>query len=243
MSRIGCLVLALLVLGAAEAPAPDELLRTADRVRQPLEEGVVRIRAEVHGEEKTVAESLLDVYVRGTDRVLCAFREGPQQGRKILVVGERVWLLVPGAAHPIPISANQRLLGGLAVADVARLRLADHFTGRLRGEQETVDQAPCRIVDLDRRSSKAPYASGTLWVGVADGLPRRLRLALPSGKEAKLIRFTDYMTWEQHTVLKRMTVEHRLRVEHGATTTLEFLSYTAQPLAPDFFDPEKARML
>jgi len=226
---------------AAGALSPDELLRRADATRRVVEEGSIRIRAtvEVPGAEPVVSD--LEVLVKGEDHALCIFREGPFAGRKILIARDRVWLLIPGTSRPIPVSANQRLLGGASIADVARLRLAAEFSAAERPEEEPLDGTLCRALDLKARTPKASYAGGTLWVGSGDGLPRRARFTLPSGKEAKEVLFSLYGHAGGRTVLKRMEIFHLLPSERGMKTILDFIDHETRTLEPGLFDPSGAR--
>jgi hypothetical protein len=184
---------------------------------------------------------VIDVYVQGSDRVLCVFREGPQKDRRILVAGDQAWLLLPRVARPIPISASQRLLGGASVADLARLRFAD-FEAEVVGD-EMVDGTPCLVLALVARAPRAAYASGRLWVARDDHTPRRARLALRSGREAKEIHFAEYDRRSGRPVLQRLEIRHLLGSEHGTATTLEFLDHQARPLPPELFVPAGAREL
>ena len=227
---------------AAERPEPsaEALLEFADSSLHGLDQGVIGIRATVEREGQ-VSVSVLDVYVRSPDDALCVFREGALAGRMILSAGDRVWLFVPDTTHPIRISANQRLLGGASVADVARLRFADEFAPELLEERKEIDGVPCRALALEARTARAPYGSGTLWLGIADALPRRAILALPSGKPAKELRFTAYEKQRGVMVLRRMEIHHLLAAEAGMHTALELLSYEPRQLDDQLFDPKRVR--
>ena len=235
--RRALLGLALLAAAGAargaggDAPSPLGLLRAADRPRQVIEEGVIRIRATVAEPEKLPVVSDLEVYVQGADRALCVFRGGPLAGRKILTVQDRVWLLLPGTARAIPVSASQRLLGGASIADVARLWFATEFDATLRPGTETVGGAPCRVLDLHAKQARSAYAAGTLWIGAQDDLPRQARFTLPSGREAKEVRYADYGHQGGRPVLKRMEIVHLLPSESGLVTTLEFVASEILPKA------------
>jgi len=226
--------------GAAAAPPAEALLRAADASRHVLDEGLIRIGATVEREGE-VTRTSLDVYVRAPDHALCVFRDGSLAGRMILTAAERVWLFVPGTTHPIRISPNQRLFGGASVADVARLRFAEEFTAVLLEDRQVVEGIPCHTLALEGRTPRAAYASGTLWLGVDDGLPRRAVLALPSGKPAKDLRFTSYEEERGRTVLRRVEIHHLLPAESGMLTTLEFHSYEAESLPQELFDPKHVR--
>lgn len=229
------------VTRTGEAPSAEALLMAADAPRLVVKEGLIRVHAVVQDRNKQPLESDLDIYVQGQDRALCVFREGRYKGRRILLVGNKVWLIVPGTAKPIPISAGQRLLGGASVADVAHLRFASQFTGTLRPSAEYIGSVRCHVVDLVRKSTSVAYGSGTLWIGEEDRLPRRARLALPSGKEAKEILFNSYDHERGRTVLRRMEIRHLVAAERGMVTMLEFQRYEPRALDPGLFDPARAR--
>jgi hypothetical protein len=235
------------VTGTA-APAADPagvaaMLRAADAALHPIQEGILRVRSTVTQEGADPAVSMADVYVQGRDRVLCIFRDGPLAARRILTVGERAWLLVPGSARAIPVSAGQRLLGGASIADVARLRFDLDFDAVPRAADEQVGDTPCAVFDLRARGRTSPYATATLWIGRADGLPRRSLLFLASGKPAKEVLFTHYRRGPAGPVLARLRILHRLPTEQGMETDLELMTIEAEAIDPDVFTPDGARRL
>jgi hypothetical protein len=229
--------------GARPAAGADAqaLLRAADAPRHVVDEGLLKIRATMRKKQEPPAVSDLVVRVKGIDRMRCTFVEGTQKGREVLAVGDKTWLLVPGASRAIPISASQRLLGGASLAEIGRLRLASEYTASIRETKEAVDGASCLVLDLRSKSARAQYPTGVLWIDEEKELPRRLRLALPSGKDAKEIRFTGFGRESGKTVVRSMEVRHLLFSERGIVTSLEFLSYEASPLPDGTFEPPKAR--
>jgi hypothetical protein len=240
--------LAFVLLFAAAVPplpaAADQaaaLLRAADAPRRLITEGSIAMRVTVKDPAAEPAVSEIEVLVQGEDKALCLFHKGPLAGRRILAVGDKAWLLVPGAAHAVALSASQRLVGGASIADVARLGFASSFDATLRSGSETIDGRPCLVLDLLARSRKAPYASGVLWVGRDDHLPRRAVLRLKSGKDAKELRFDHYTHERGHAALRRLTIVHLLPTEKDWRTTVEYLSSASRRLDPAWFTPEHAR--
>jgi hypothetical protein len=218
-----------------------ELLRRADAAKHGIDEGVIRIRASMKKKDETQATPVeLEVRVKGGDRMRCTFVDGPQKGREVLAVGEKTWLLVPGASRPIPVSASQKLLGGASLGEIGRLRLFDTYTATRRPGEEEADGVRSVVLDLAAKSKKAQYPKGVLWVGKEDELPRLLRLSLSSGKEAKEIRFVSFERQRGKTVLRRMEVRHLLYSERGTETTLEFLGYEPESLPDSVFEPVRA---
>ena len=248
MCKAWAALAAVLILGgpsagsAARAVDPAGMLRRADAPHDSFPEGVIRLRVVVNERGKKPLASVLQLFVQGTDRSLLVFREGKQQGRKILTLGDRVFLIVPGASRPIPVSKSQRLMGAASFGDIARLRFADEYEATLRPGEERIAAAtgetPCRVLDLVAKRAGSAYPTAVLWVGRDGGLARRLRLSLASGKDAKDVLFTSYD--DEHRIAT-MEISDLLTPGGANVTSLVFESYAMRPLDPAIFDPEGAR--
>jgi hypothetical protein len=226
---------------AAPADQAMALLQAADAPRRLISEGAIRLRVTVRDPAAPPVVSEMDVLVQGEDKALCLFHSGPLAGRRILAVGDKAWLLVPGAQHAVPVSTGQRLVGGASIADVARIGFASSFDATLRPDAEAIDGRPCFVLDLLARSRKEPYASGVLWVGRDDRLPRRAVLRLKSGKDAKELWFDHFGHERGRPALRAMTIVHLLPSEKDWRTTIDYLSSASRRLDPAWFTPEHAR--
>jgi hypothetical protein len=248
MCRTSAALTAALLLagpGAGRAVAavdPAGMLRKADASRDAFSEGVIRLRVVVNERGKTPIVNLLQLFVKGNDRSLLVFRDGKQQGRKILTLGDRVFLIVPGASRPIPVSKTQRLMGTASFGDVARVRLNEDYDATLRPGEERIagsrGEAACRVLDLVAKRPGAAYPAAVLWIGQDDGLARRLRLSLASGKQAKEVLFTSYDSEDR---IAAMEIRDLLTGGGANVTKVAFESYEKRPLDPAMFDPEGAR--
>jgi outer membrane lipoprotein-sorting protein len=243
--RAAALVLTLLGAPAISgAPPPDAtaMLKRADAPHDAFPEGLIRMRVVVDERGKPPVDAAIDLFVKGTDESLCVFREGKQKGRKILTLADHVWLIVPGASRSIPVSKTQRLMGAASFGDIARLRFADEYTASLRQGESDVPgsrgDTPCRVLDLKARRAGSAYPTAVLWTGRDDGLARRLRLSLASGKEAKDVLFTGY---RDDLLIETMEIRDLLSKGGEHVTTLRFESYERRPLDPKMFGPEGAR--
>jgi len=246
MSRIALALVATLAwassLPGASPADPAAMLKRADAPHDSFPEGLIRMRVVVNERGREPVATALDLFVKGTDTSLCVFREGKQKDRKILTLGDRVWLIVPGASRPIPVSKTQRLMGAASFGDIARLRFADEYEGTLReGESPVAEHGgatPCRVLDLKAKRAGAAYPTAVLWTGRDDGLARRLRLSLASGKEAKEVLFTSY---GENRRIKTMEIRDLLAKGGSNVTALAFTSYEPRPLDHKMFEPEGAR--
>jgi outer membrane lipoprotein-sorting protein len=227
------------VLFAAAAISAADLLRLADRPRESYREAIVSTRVTVIESGRETGMSEFDVYRKDGDRALIVFTGGKQKGRKILTVGDKFWLIVPGSSRAIPVTSNQRLVGGASFGDVARLSFAGEFTAVLDSAAESVEGRLCDVLNLAARRPSASYASGRLWIDRQDHLARRALLALASGKPAKEVAFEQYDAQAAGTVLRRMTTRDLLDSK-GVTSRIEYTSYRKAELPDSLFTPEGA---
>src|SRR5262249_18323456 len=146
-------------------------------------------------------------------------------GRKILTAGDRMWLIVPGASNPVPITPNQRLMGGASIADVARLRFSEDYTAALRPEPESISGKACRVLDLTAKSPKAAVPHVVLGVDEAQKLPVRVLFSLPSGKEAKEVTFTKFGQVSGKMVVTEMEIRDLLAADSATVTRLEYRDF------------------
>ena len=233
-------------LAAAAMPSEVEIqkwLAEVDSTRNAFEESVIRARAAqvADGSERGSAE--FEIYAKGRDKALIVFRDPKNNGRKVLTVGSRMWLIVPGATNPVPITPNQRLLGGASIGDVAKLRFAEDFTAAVRGGTETVAGRECRVLDLTAKDPRASYPKVILWVDPANHLARKALFFLPSGKEAKEALFTKFSKVAGKTIISEVEIRDLLGRESRTITRLQYLDYRPGKLDDALFTPEGAKGL
>jgi outer membrane lipoprotein-sorting protein len=235
------LALGLLALPADAQTDLQALLAAVDATRNAFDEAVISARATqvVDGKESGSAD--FDVYVKGRDKSLIVFRGGKNSGRKVLTNGDRMWLLVPGSRNPVPITPNQRLLGGASFGDVARLRFSEDYDAREAGETETAAGRSCRVLELTAKSPRGFYPRVLLSVDEVEKLPCRVRFFLASGKEARDVTFTKFRRQAGKAVVAEMEVRELLGAASRAVTRLEYRDYRIARLDPKLFTPEGAR--
>ena len=241
------LALALVAVPALPQSSGDltSLLAAVDATRNAFEEAVISARATQVVGGKQASSADFDVYVQGRDRGLIVFRGGRNGGRKVLTNGDRMWLLVPGSTHPVPITANQRLLGGASFGDVARLRFSEDYSAKATGEREAVAGRDCLVLELTAKSPKVTFPRVVLSVNEKEKTPCRVRFFLASGKEARAVTFTKFRQLAGKTVVAEMEVRELLgsTSASGVVTRLEYRDYRKARLDPRIFTPEGARGL
>jgi hypothetical protein len=239
-----------LLLSLAVFPVPGEtppdvqaLVAAVDATRNVFEEAIITARATQVVDGKETGRADFDVYVKGRDRGLIVFRGGKNGGRKVLTSGERMWLLVPGSTNPVPITANQRLLGGASFGDVARLRFSEDYTAKATGRAESAAGRSCVVLELTAKSPKVSFPRVLLSVDEREKVPCRVRFFLASGKEVRAVTFTKFRLEAGKTVVSEMEVRELLGAASRTMTRLEYRDYKLAQLDPKIFTPEGARGL
>jgi hypothetical protein len=245
MSRRAAAGLLLLVVAAAasaqSAAEVQEWLKAVDDARNALGEAKISARASQIEDGKVAGAADFDIYIKGRDRALIVFRGGKNDGRKALTVGDKMWLLVPGAEHPVPITANQRLMGGASFGDVARIRFAEDFTATARPGTERIGEHDCRVLDLTAVSTKVAYPKVTLWLDASgELLPRKLVFFLPSGKAAREVRFTKFRKVQGKNAVAEMEIQDLFGSKTQTLTRLEYLDIQPAKIDDAVFTPDGA---
>ncbi len=248
MERLAALLVLVLVLVSSSAFAQSSggeqsLLAAVDATRNAFDEAVISARATQIVDGKETASAEFDVYVKGRDKGLIVFRGGKNSGRKVLTNGDRMWLLVPGSTNPVPITPNQRLLGGASFGDVARLRFSEDYTAKATGESETAGGRSCRLLELTGKSPKLSYPRVLLSVDDREKVPCRVRFFLASGREARDVTFTKFREQSGKKVVSEMEIRELIGAASRAVTRLEYRDYRMAKLDPKIFTPEGARGL
>ena len=236
------------MLAAAMAAAPTDAevqswLAAVDQARQAFGEAKITARATNFVDGKQIGTADFDIYVKGRDHALIVFRGGKNNGRKALTVGEKMWLIIPGTENPVPITKNQRLMGGASFGDVASMRLAEDYTAVLRPETENLGDRPAYVLDLTAKSPKAPYPKVTLWLDTQDKRARKLLFFLPSGREAREVTFTKFRKIGDKTAVAEMEIVDKLGPNAGEVTRLEYLDIQPAKIDDRVFTPEGAKSM
>jgi len=129
---------------AGNLPA-QQILEHIDQIRAPSENFTFHIHVHAHT-RKGVTENEFDVRVREGKKSLVLYRKPADQvGRALLLDGDNMWIFIPGTSRALRISPQQRLVGAVSNADVARISfhlgpVDIHFNQRQMAATSTKDK-------------------------------------------------------------------------------------------------------
>jgi Outer membrane lipoprotein-sorting protein len=160
-----------------------------------------------------------------------------EKGRAVLLLGDQMWLLLPGSRRPVRVTPQQRLMGTAAGGDVARTRFREDYAVQALS-QDSLDGRACWRLELAARRPFLSARQVILWVAREGSLPLKAEFRLASGKLARTALFGPPALSHGQPVLSRMVIEE----PSGARVELAFGDWNRGGVDPALFElPQPAR--
>ena len=232
-----CLALAL---GAGAAPAREPtLLQQVDAVRAP--DSAFTFKVAVTTPDGDALK--LSVRVSGQVNSLVRYLEPPRSaGRSLLFVERNMWVYVPGTRRVLRISPQQRMLGGVANADVARVVYSlDYALDSVEELPEEGGERRRRLV-LFGRSRGAAYGRIDLVAAGEEVRPLRASFFAATGrrhlKTAYFEGYREVLGRTRPTVLR--VIDH---LNADGETLIEYSDFVIEDTPDAWFQPTYLRRL
>jgi outer membrane lipoprotein-sorting protein len=162
------------------------------------------------------------------------------RGRVLLMVGQYTWMYMPTVNQPIRISAQQRLLGAVSNADVARIIFSYDYQAKLLGT-ETVETVSCHKLELTPKTPEAAYGKVVLWADTRTNQPVQAQFYAGTGKLLKTAFYKGYQL-----VLGKerpMLVEIRDEIREGEVSRLDYSNLRIANTPDSYFTKENLRFV
>jgi outer membrane lipoprotein-sorting protein len=218
----------LLVLLAAplSAQSGEELLARVDKLRHPWPAFTVELEL-----KDGKASQRWQVTTRENGDARLDGLSAKEKGRSVLMLGDRMWLLVPGSRRPLQVTPQQRMMGPAAGGDVARTRFRQDYTVQALHE-ETQEGRPCWRLELVAKSAQLSARTAQLWVAKEPLQPLKAEFYMASGKLARTATFGPPVQTLGQTVLSGM----ELLEPSGAKVSLVFSRWSKGGQDPERFE-------
>lgn len=168
------------------------IVRKSDAVRGP--QGSFRMKIKVTSErsEQEKQELFLETYVKDRTTSVVKFTDpARERGKAMLMVNDDLWMYIPGSKRTFRISPQQRLMGDVANADVARVNFADDYEATIVKKTDKVDGKDCYQLELVAKT-KVSYAKIHYWIEHNTYRPVKATFFAISGKPLKYATYTGY---------------------------------------------------
>lgn len=211
-----------------QTPSVEHILEQADRYRLPTTSAQVMTRVrlfkttEQMRQNSPLQESLYQVLIKSDHRSLILFKSPREAGKKVLMVDDRYWLLMPTSRRPIRITPMQKLIGEASSGDISSLTWSEDYQGVIASEGEFEGRRTI-ILKLTAKVKSASYQAITLAVDKLTYQPLHAYLYLTSGKLAKeaIYKLGDPAVnprISQLILLDRITSKKRTVIDYLAIT-------------------------
>jgi hypothetical protein len=220
--------LALIAIAALPllAQSGEEILARVDRLRHPWPVFTVELTLQAPGSSqrwKVSARENGDARLDGLSQ--------KEKGRAVLLLGDQMWLLLPGSKRPVKVTPQQRMMGPAAGGDVARTRFREDYTVQSM-VPGSLDGQDCWRLELAARRPSLSVRQAVLWVAKESSLPLKAEFHLASGKLARTALFGPPVQARGLSVLSRMVIEE----PSGARAELSFSNWARGGVDPLAFE-------
>ena len=238
----GRLAAAGICLAMMAGPAPAEgtdTLRRVDAVRAP--DRAFTFKAAITAPDGDRLK--LAVRVADEERSLIRYLEPRRSaGRSVLFVGRNLWVYVPGTRQVLRISPQQRMLGGVASADIARMVYSVDYT------LETVEELPEEGGERRRRLTLSGRTKGAAYSGIelvaAGDEPRPLEASFYASSGRRHLKTAYFEGYREVLGRSRPTVLRLVDHLNGdEETVLEFSDFTLEETPAAWFQPTYLKRL
>lgn len=218
------IVMLVAASSAAAQEAGDDILKTTNAYVN-FQDSVSNMQMKVLRQGRVEVEYDMKVHKLDSQRMRIEFLQPVREkGRRILRVGDKMWMFLPDLGKPIVISARQSFLGSsFSNGDLLRTDLVADYTSTVVRE-EMVDGAPAQVLELRARKAEVAYDRIMLWVDKASKRPLREEFFTLSGKRIKVITFAKPAKFGDVEVNTEMRVDSDLNPQEQTVLTISRLA-------------------
>jgi len=169
----------------------DSLLARVDRYRGLAEDHRCDIEISGFERDKGTGSNLYRARVHPSERrrdvLLRVLSPESEKGNLILSRGREMWILTRRTSRPVPVSAQQRLLGDASIGDVLNVELHGSYAGTARPDGNAL------LLELAATAPAALYERIELRVDPATARPLEARLLARTGRLLKTVRYRGFL--------------------------------------------------
>ena len=184
-------------------PSAKDILKKAENIRSPDASYKVDVTLKDFRRGKETVHTY-EVLIKGRDKALVRFLTPlVDQGTKVLMVEEQMWIFMPSTAKPLRISPRQKLTGNAAYGDIIRLDFVDNYTPKFV-KTESLNGTSAHVLDLIAIEDKpVTYDRVQYWVDTVTFRPIK---AFYQTREGKTLREGTFEKFEDMLGVKRPLV-------------------------------------
>lgn len=222
---------------AVGAPNADKILANAEKVRNPDQDYVVRVKVLETKSGKKQAPKEFETMIKGRDKALIKFKKPASEvGKSVLMVGSDMWISMPTTSKPIRVSPKQKMAGNAAYGDIARLNFVGNYKATYK-KSATYKGQRAHVLSLEAIPGKpVTYQKVEYWVNAKNNRPLVTYYQSRSGKTMKTGYFEKYE--EVFGVTRPTRFKLKDNIVKNSETTVEFMNAKQVSLPDILFEKQ-----
>jgi hypothetical protein len=226
-----------------------QILHDADSFRLP--NGSVRVETDVrqYRNNKLDKERRYTVYIKPQRRSLVLMKSPLEVGQKVLMLGDKFWLLTIDSQRPLRITASQKLLGEASTGDIANMTWSEDYVTQ-NAEDVICPQLTATISDVDVERFLKPseciqlnliakvdgvtYSNITLYIEKKHRTPIKADLFVNSGKKAKEAWYAKLNSSNDKYIDTMVLIDNIQSTHH---TVINYNNIEPKECPDEFFNP------
>lgn len=222
--------------GQVFAITATEILKKADNVRVVGNSFEMTIKVQTFKSNELDNSSTMKGYARDGDKSMVLFtKPNNMKGRKILMIGDNMWFIFPNTSKPVRVSPAQRLMGEVAIGDIARVNFSLDYDAEKDGE-ETVENKNCYRLKLEAKKNGKTYHKITYWVQKGIYRPIKAEFFARSGKMLKTAYYRGLkMVAGKNRPMKIYIYDN---IKKNNYSIMEYINMRAKNVPSNYFNKE-----
>jgi outer membrane lipoprotein-sorting protein len=226
------LLVALAASASAQEAKADEII---DRMDAAMAYNECEMKASFQDAKASGATRTLEAeiwYAKSEGTMIAFAAPAREKGKRILMIGDSMWMAVPGITKPVRLSGKEAFMGtSFTNDDIMNFDKADDYESRLISSD-----GGSWTLELAARKRSLPYQRVVLRVG-KDYLPIEQSMYLLSGELSKRIEFSEPKNYGGKTRPSTILVSDAMT--KGASTTVRFESIVERRVDRSRLSPDR----
>ncbi|MDP3177479.1 MAG: outer membrane lipoprotein-sorting protein [Spirochaetaceae bacterium] len=174
-----------------------------------------------------------DIWYAKSEGTMIAFASpAREKGKRILMIGDSMWMAVPGIAKSVRLSGKEAFMGtSFTNDDIMNFDKADDYESRI-----VSSDGGSWTLELAARKRSLPYQRIVMRIG-KDFLPIEQSMYLLSGELSKRIEFSEPRSYGGKT--RPSTIRVSDAMAKGASTTVRFESIVERRVDRSRLSPDR----
>ncbi len=172
------------VVAFGAEPNPEEILKKADDIRNPLSS--FKMMVSVASDDGN--ETSFEVMTKGKEKTLIkTTAPARDKGRNMLILKEDMWLFIPKLGRAVRVALSDKLTGQAANGDISRMRWTGDYDSTLEKSE-----AKQWVLFLKAQRKGLTYEKIRLWVEKESYRPVKAEYLSLQDQPLKLAEFQEY---------------------------------------------------